>query len=172
MRWIKSVGCGLLAVAIVLSAVGCGPEAAKFSEPDLVSTVLSGTIDGHDYAFVSGTINKVTTPNGTSYVVGLKNYEWECGPNSPRPLPEPALVVNFEVLERKAGLVEVSFADGHGGAMQVNVDAAQIKTIIVDDGLLRLDNWTTEAGQEVSGALVFEGANSTINGTFKATVCP
>lgn len=146
---------------------GCEPPPA-FEETDLATQPLSGTIDGHAFAFVSGQMNKV----GDSYLVSLKNYAWECGANSSLPEVDPALVVNFGVLVQGEGLDVVRFGDEHAAALQVGVSEGDVDSNAVEDGLIRLGTWDTAADAEISGALVFAAGDSKVNGRFTATVCP
>ncbi|MFU8804179.1 MAG: hypothetical protein ACNA8W_10250 [Bradymonadaceae bacterium] len=132
------------------------------------SEPLAGTIDGHDFEFVGGSMRQI----GNSYVVGLRNYEWACGSNPGLPEVDRALVINFEVLEREVGTTTVSFGDGHGASLQSGVTSEDTVTFSVETGTLTLDEWSTVAGEEIAGELEFESGEHHVKGAFRAIVCP
>jgi hypothetical protein len=84
------------------------------------------------------------------------------------------LVINLGALTQEVGLAEVRFGDGHGATFQKGVgrESADAETAPVRRGLIRLDKWSTEAGETVEGAMLLRSDDDEVNGTFTATVCP
>ncbi len=157
-----------LTLGTLAACGGTSDTFAPIDEAELGAEAVSGTVGGKDFSLASGTLSSI----GTSKVISLRSYPWECTGNA-NPPPEGALLINFGVITQAAGVAEVEYGDSHAATLQsgIGAETSAAQHAPVKKGLIRLDTWTTEVGQQVTGALLFRNDDDEVNGTFSATVC-
>ena len=130
---------------------------------------LSGSIDGQSFEFSSGDMRPTPLGGEVAHVLTLRNYVSECG-SLPQGVPQEPLIVNIQVLG-SGGTETVQVGDGHGATLQVGIDSASLQTFAAS-GWLRIDHWSTTAGEAISGALELQSGSHFVRGAFDANVCP